>query len=118
MGSMDSAKEIGIDFESGDQPSATRAKFARNQIGPLLQELISRLEAEGQATQKAHFKRIQHHLDDAADDWELASPIIELSTCVAMGFRFSNDATPLVNRILEKTEALVAELEGTKPTRH
>ena len=91
---------------------------ARNEIGPLLDELIERLEAEGQATHKNHFKRIQLHLRVANDDWELASPIMELSTCVAMGFRFSSDARPLINRILEKTTELVAELEGSTPTRH
>ncbi|MEM7096716.1 MAG: hypothetical protein AAF541_00540 [Pseudomonadota bacterium] len=118
LNSSDLSKTVEIDLESTDQAGAARARSARNQIGPLLQELILRLDAEGQATQKAHFKRIQHHLDDAADDWELTHPIIELSTCVAMGFRFSSDATPLINRILEKTEVLVSELEGTAPTQH
>ena len=91
---------------------------ARNEIGPLLDELIMRLDAEGAATHKAHFNRIRHHLAGASDDWELTNPIIELSTCIAMGFRFSSDATPLVNRILEKTAELVAELEGRPPTHH
>ena len=91
---------------------------ARNEIEPLLDELISRLEAEGSATQKAHFNRIRHHLRGAADDWELAHPIIDLSSSLAMGFRFSSNATPLILRILEKTAAVVSELEGVTPTRH
>ena len=91
---------------------------ARNQIGPLLDELIVQLEVEGSATQKAHFNRIRGRLYGAHNPWELTTPIIELSTCVAMGFRFSLTADALINRILQKTAALVQELEGIEPSIH
>lgn len=107
-------------MQKATQQRVTQQKVtqARNQLDPLLDELITRLEAEGQATHRNHFKRIRHHLRGAHDDWELTHPMIELSSCVAMGFEFSTDAQPLVMRILEKTQALVAELEGTRPTHH
>ena len=91
---------------------------ARNEIGPLLDELILQLDEEGSATHKAHFSRIRGHLYGASDDWELAVPIIELSSCLAMGFQFSQTADALINRILQKTAELVSELEGVKPAIH
>ncbi len=91
---------------------------ARNSISPLLDELITQLEEEGSATQKAHFKRIRGSLNGASDAWELTQPIIELSSCVAMGFRFSENADALIVRILQKTADVVRELEGSQPPIH
>ncbi len=95
-----------------------KVTVARNEIGPLLDELIVQLEAEGSTTQKAHFKRIRGRLYNADNELELTTPIIELSSHLAMGFRFSNTADALVSRILQKTEGLVHELEGVIPTYH
>ena len=91
---------------------------ARNEIGPLLDELITQLEAEGSATQRAHFNRIRKRLYHAHDTWELAFPIIDLSSCNAMGFHFSNTADALINRILDKATQVVRELEGIPPNYH
>ena len=91
---------------------------ARNELGPLLDKLIVQLEQEGSATHKAHFNRIRGHLYGAHDPMELTQSIIELSTCVAMGFRFSQTAEALVERILDKTADLVRELEGIEPQIH
>jgi hypothetical protein len=91
---------------------------ARNEITPLLDELISQLAAEGSQTHCAHFHRIRRRLIHASDAWELTSPIIELSTCTAMGFRFSSTADALVERILEKASELSRELSGVKAEIH
>lgn len=91
---------------------------ARNEIGPLLDELITQLDAEGSLTQCAHFHRIRHRLNRASDAWELTSPIIDLATCVAMGFRFSQTADALVERILHKAQTLSRELDGVTPEIH
>jgi len=91
---------------------------ARNEIGPLLDQLIRQLDAEGSATQKAHFKRIRVHLYGAHDNLDLTQSMIELATCTAMGFRFSNTADALVNRILTKTIDMVTALEGIRPVVH
>ena len=95
-----------------------KVSLARNEIGPLLDELIMQLEAEGSATQKAHFKRIRGRLYQADNELELTTPIIELSSCLAIGFQFSTTADALINRILDKTQGLVRELEGVIPTIH
>jgi hypothetical protein len=95
-----------------------KVTLARNEIGPLLDELIVQLEAEGSATQKAHFKRIRGRLYRADNELELTTPIIELSSCLAIGFQFSTTADALINRILDKTQGLVRELEGVIPTVH
>ncbi len=95
-----------------------KVTVARNEIGPLLDELIVQLDSEGSATQRAHFHRIRGRLHRAHDDWDLTTPIIELSSSIAMGFRFSKTADALVNRILEKARELVEELEGTTPNYH
>ena len=91
---------------------------ARNEIGPLLDKLIVQLEQEGSATHKAHFNRIRGHLYGAHEPEQLTQSIIELSTCIAMGFRFSQTAGALVERILDKTAELVRELEGSEPNIH
>ena len=83
---------------------------ARNAIGPLLDQLILQLDCEGSMTQRAHFARIRRSLDLARSDMDLARPILALSTSTAVGFKFSNDADALINRILEK----LAELEGAQ----
>ena len=83
----------------------------RNQIGPLLDRLIIQLDDEGSATQRAYFARIRSSLYRARHDWDLATPIRELSTTSAVGFTFSNDADALIARILEKAGALADELD-------
>lgn len=94
------------------------ATAARNELGPLLDQLITQLEQEGSATQQAYFKRIRGHLYGASDALDLTQSIIELSTSMAMGFRFSHTADVLVNRILTKTADLMRELEGIEPNVH
>jgi hypothetical protein len=82
----------------------------RNQIGPLLDRLIVQLDNEGSATQRAYFARIRRSLYGARHSWDLATPMRELSTTSAVGFKFSNDADALITRILEKAAALADEL--------
>jgi len=95
-----------------------RTTEARNVIGPLLDQLIVQLDAEGCATQRAYFARIRRSLYHARHDMELATPILELSTSAAVGFHFSSDADVLISRILEKAEQLAGELEYARPTLH
>jgi len=84
----------------------------RNQIGPLLDRLIHQLDDEGSATQRAYFARIRTSLYRARHDWDLATPIRELSTTSAVGFTFSSDADALIARILEKADVLASELDA------
>jgi hypothetical protein len=95
-----------------------RTTHARNTIGPLLDQLILQLHTEGRATQCAYFARIRHSLCHACHEIGLATPILELSASVAVGFHFSSDADVLIARILEKAEQLAAELEYSRPILH
>ncbi len=95
-----------------------RATEARNEIGPLLDQLIRQLDVEGSATQRSFFARIRRSLQHARHDVDLATPILELSTTCMVGFRFSNDADVLISRILEKAGQLADELETPTPTIH
>ena len=90
----------------------------RNQIGPLLDRLIVQLDDEGSATQCAYFARIRTSLYRARHDWDLATPIRELSTTGAVGFTFSNDADALISRILQKAGQLAEELDQPPPSTH
>ena len=90
----------------------------RNEICPLLDELIVQLRAEGSSTHQAHFSRIRGRIDSAMHASDLALPIIELSSCIAMGFQFSSTADALIHRILEKAGALADELAGVTPIIH
>ena len=84
-----------------------KVPIARNQIGPLLDQLILELDAEGSSTQKAYFCRVRGHLDHALDDYDLTAPIIKLSSSLALGFQFSTTANVLESRIREKAGELV-----------
>ena len=95
-----------------------RATEVRNEIGPLLDRLITQLDHEGRATQRAYFVRIRRTLNHARHDLELVTPIQELSTTTAVGFDFSTDADALIARILEKADALAAAMDAVSPTPH
>lgn len=95
-----------------------KATVVRNEISPLLDHLIRQLDAEGRATQKAHFKRIKRWLEGANNDIDLASPIMALSTSAHLGFQFSKDARIVIRRILEKTDAFADTLNDQDDTAH
>lgn len=95
-----------------------KVTLARNEISPLLDRLILQLEAEGRLTQRAHFCRIQQRIEVAHNEWDIKSPIIDLSSASAMGFNFSSTADALVSSILDKTQVLVDGLAGESLTRH
>lgn len=95
-----------------------RATSIRNELGPLLDRLILQLDAEGSATQRAYFTRIRRSLETAHYDTELVASIRDLYCTPAVGFSFSHDASPLLDRILEKAERLARDLEGAWQPRH
>ena len=95
-----------------------KATSARNQIGPLLEELIAHLDAEGSATQTAFYKRIRGELYQASDHWDLAEPILALTAGPVIGLQLSQTADALVNRILQKVRLVIADLNGEQPTIH
>jgi hypothetical protein len=95
-----------------------RATSVRNELGPLLDRLISQLDAEGSATQRRFFARIRRCLEQADHDAEVVTSIRELYCTPAVGFSFSTDAIPLIDRILEKAEQLARDLEGEWQPRH
>ena len=92
--------------------------LVRNELGPLLDKLIMQLEREGNLTYRAHFTRIRRRLNCANPDWELATPIIDLSAADAMGFQFSSSADVLVARILLKSQRLIRQLNGLDKPKH
>lgn len=95
-----------------------RATSVRNEIAPLLDRLITQLDEEGSATQRAYFLRIRRQLDRARHEGELVTPIRELTSTSAVGFSFSSDAGALIERILEKAEELGRDLDVAPRTLH
>ena len=95
-----------------------KATTARNEIGPLLDQLIYELDAEGYATQKAYFSRIRGLFLEASDELELSISIVELSAGPAIGFQMPSTANVLMSRILEKVASLTHELDGVNPDIH
>lgn len=91
---------------------------ARNEIEPLLAELIRQLHEEGRATQRAVFIRIHASLQNARTEVELARPFSALSTSASMGFDLSGDADVLLQRILEKTRQLSDAVPGKPGISH
>ncbi len=79
---------------------------ARNEIEPLLSELIRQLAAEGRATERAIYLRIRQSLREARNPWELLRPFNDLSTMARVRPAPSDDPDILIARILERAEQL------------
>jgi hypothetical protein len=60
--------------------------LVRNELGPLLDRLITQLEHEGKLTHQAHFSRIRSRLNCANDDWELGVTDHRFIHCKCDGF--------------------------------
>ena len=92
--------------------------MARNKIGPLLDQLICELEAEGLSTQQRYFHRIRQDFNRARDKFGLTATMVELSSCTALGLQLPGTADALMSRILEKVSELTQEIDGSPPTIH
>ena len=92
--------------------------LARNEIGPLLDELIIVLEHNGCVTQKRHFNRIRRAFNKASDELELTSSMVQLASGQALGLALPQTADVLMARILEKTAHLTEELAGVATELH
>ena len=79
---------------------------ARNEIDPLLSELIRQLAVQGRATERAIYSGIRSRLRSARDAYELERPFNDLSTMAQMRPKPGGDAEALLARILEKAQQL------------
>ena len=94
------------------------ATNARNEIEPLLTQLIRLLGIEGRATEMAVYSRIQHYLRSAKHNHELVRPFSDLSTTANVCFTLPGEANILLERIIEKAEILVCEMENQSGAIH
>ncbi len=86
---------------------------ARNEIEPLLSELIRQLSAAGRSTERAIFQRIRQRLCDAQNATDLVRPINDLSTMASMRRDPVGDASLLLDRILEKAAQLWLQTDAS-----
>ena len=91
---------------------------ARNEIAPLLTQLIRQLGIEGRATEMAVYSRIHRYLRSAKHNHELARPFSDLSTTANVCFTLPGEASILLERIIEKAEVLVCEMENQSGAIH
>ena len=98
--------------------SCFQSTQARNELAPLLEQLVQQLGKEGRTTHRAYFDRIRRSLNRAQDEVMLASPIIALSSSKAVGIELSADAALLHQRIIEKAAVMVNLLETAPRTYH
>lgn len=87
----------------------------RNEIEPLLSELIRELAAQGRTTERAIYARIRMSLRAAGNPCELARPFHDLSTMAAVVPAHphpTSDANVLLERILEKARQLALETDN------
>ena len=85
---------------------------------PLLTQLIHQLGVEGRATEMAVYSRIQRYLRTAKHNHELARPFSDLSTTANVCFTLPGEANILLERIIEKAEVLVREMENRTDAIH
>ena len=102
-------RTIAVNLRSRVKP--VNPVVARNEIEPLLSELIRQLSAEGRATEQAIYRRIRRSLCDASNACELNRPFTDLSTMSQVRPNESGDASVLLARILEKARTLVLPTE-------
>ena len=88
---------------------------ARNEIEPLLAQLIHQLGIEGRATEMAVYRRIQR---TAKHNHELNRPFSDLSTTANVCFTLPGEANILLERIIEKAEVLVCEMANRPDVIH
>lgn len=86
--------------------------IARNEIEPLLTVLIHQLASEGRATERAVYSRIQRTLRRARHDRDLTLPFNDLSSTAHVGLSLSEDASVLLDRIIEKAERLAKSMQS------
>ena len=91
---------------------------ARNEIEPLLAQLILQLRIEGRATEMAVYRRIQRYLRTAKHNHELARPFSDLSTTANVCFTLPGEANILLERIIEKAEVLACEMANRPDAIH
>ena len=91
---------------------------ARNEIEPLLTQLMQQVGIEGRATEMAVYSRIQRYLRSAKHNHELARPFSDLSTTANVCFTLPGEANILLERIIEKAEILVCEMENQSGAIH
>ncbi|MFK7915758.1 MAG: hypothetical protein AB8B93_17710 [Pseudomonadales bacterium] len=101
----------GADSSESIVEECQHSTLARNELAPLLEQLILQLGKEGRSTHRAYFDRIRRSLNRAQDEVMLAVPIIALSSGNAVGIELSADAEPLHQRIVEKAVAMVTLLD-------
>lgn len=88
----------------------------RNEIEPLLSELIRELAAQGRNTERAIYSRIRMSLRTAGNPCDLAGPFHALSTMAAVvpgRWNCAEDANILLERILEKAQQLALEAQDS-----
>ena len=85
---------------------------ARNEIEPLLNQLIHQLGIEGRATEMAVYSRIQRYLRTAKHHHELSRPFSDLSTTANVWFTWPGAANIMLDGIIEKAEILGCEMEN------
>lgn len=94
--------------------------IVRNEIEPLLSELIRELDAQGRATERAVYSRIRRSLRAADSPYALARPFHDLSTMAAVAPSRphpAGDTHVLLARILQKAEQLALKADG-RPAVH
>ena len=100
--------------EKAARGAAVNPVTVRNEIEPLLSELIRELAAQGRTTERAIYARIRMSLRAAGNPCDLARPFHDLSTMAAVAPGRSDatgDANILLVRILEKARQLAVETE-------
>ena len=86
---------------------------ARDELLPLLEQLVDLVRAENEIEQAAFFVRIRDGIAHADDPDDLMGPFMELSTSAFRGYFYSPVATLLIDRILERAQTLSTTLSAS-----
>lgn len=98
-----------------EDEDAVNPAIVRNEIEPLLSELIRELGVQGRTTERAVYARIRRSLRTADSPCALERPFHDLSTMAAVVPARpdpTGDANILLVRILEKAEQLAMKADG------
>ena len=86
---------------------------AREELMPLLEQLLELVRAENEVDQAAFFGRIREGIAHTDEPDDLMGPFMELSMSAFKGFFYSPVATLLIDRILERAQTLSTTLSAS-----
>lgn len=92
--------------------------YSREELLPMLEALCTLIEPDGPESQLAFFRSACRGIEQAADASDLADVFLHLSMSAFQGFAFTPATSLLLDRVLERAQAVSEALSIADGERH